>query len=83
MKRLIHDTRGELKVTPAHQNGHARHALWDHLDTYTAAPQVLKAVAYMHKHQAIHRDIKAGNILLDRDGNAKVTDFGVAGAPKG
>ncbi len=40
--------------------------------------QVGSGLAYAHRRGVIHRDIKPANILLDRDGNAIVTDFGIA-----
>lgn len=40
--------------------------------------QIAKALGYAHKNNVIHRDIKPGNILLDKEGNARVVDFGIA-----
>ena len=38
---------------------------------------VIEAVSYLHSHGIIHRDIKLGNILLNRR-VAKLADFGLA-----
>lgn len=40
--------------------------------------QLTSAIAHAHENQIIHRDIKPQNILIDEDGNVKITDFGIA-----
>lgn len=45
---------------------------------YAIAEEVLQALTYIHEKGVLHRDLKPGNILLPREGGAKLADFGLA-----
>jgi eukaryotic-like serine/threonine-protein kinase len=40
--------------------------------------EIARALGVAHDHQIVHRDVKPQNVLIDEEGAAKVTDFGIA-----
>ncbi|XP_033096760.1 serine/threonine-protein kinase SIK2-like [Anneissia japonica] len=68
-------------VTEYAQNGE----MFDYLDNHGRMSekeagkkfwQIVSAVDYCHKHNIVHRDLKAENLLLDSNMNVKIADFG-------
>ena len=49
-----------------------------HIKAY--AVMTLQGLCYLHTHWVLHRDLKPNNLLIDRQGVLKITDFGLAKA---
>jgi len=47
-------------------------------DSLRYIKQIAEALEYIHSHNIIHLDVKPANILIDKAGNAKLIDFGIA-----
>lgn len=59
--------------------------VWDfnfnHFSFFTAnfyACEIILALEYLHSLSIVYRDLKPENLLLDKDGHLKITDFGFA-----
>lgn len=48
------------------------------VDAINIMKQLTSAISHAHQNHIVHRDIKPHNILIDREGNVKITDFGIA-----
>ena len=61
----------------ARHHGHDRQCLTQQ-QVAAALSGCVEALLYLHRRHKVHRDVKAGNLLLSSDGIVKLADFGVA-----
>jgi serine/threonine protein kinase len=55
-----------------------RHGRLPVAEAVAYAIEIARALECAHSHRLVHRDVKPQNVLIDPDGRAKVTDFGIA-----
>jgi len=56
----------------------AQHANYDLREVGEIIGQVLDALGHAHAAGVVHRDVKPSNIMINRDGGIKISDFGIA-----
>ncbi len=73
---------GRLYIVMAYMSGGTLKSRLDHQMTLAEAlpvvRQIAEALQYAHERSIIHRDVKPVNVLLDGDGRAVLSDFGIA-----
>ncbi|KAG8910842.1 cysteine desulfurase, partial [Tulasnella sp. 417] len=55
-----------------------RHGKFEENTIRSFTSQIIDGLAYLHANKIIHRDIKADNVLVDPNGNCKISDFGIS-----
>ena len=69
-----------LRVRPGRdaQGAHPARGPLDVDEAAAYAIEIARALGYAHSRNIVHRDVKPQNVLIDDEGSAKITDFGIA-----
>lgn len=78
-----HGAHPSISLKPSHQLLQVEHAPLSEQQIIHVLHETCCALEYLHAANRVHRDIKAANILVSRDGAVKLTDFGVTGELSG
>ncbi|KAG0080897.1 p21 protein (Cdc42 Rac)-activated kinase [Podila epicladia] len=76
MERMDISLADVIAINPYQGQRHPDQGLLQENHMARVAKDILGAIAYLHQHQRIHRDIRSDNILLDSQGRLKLADFG-------
>nr|CAH7732227.1 unnamed protein product [Callosobruchus chinensis] len=66
LKRYLDNTKSPLEDSKR----------WSPFQSYMK--QLIEALAYLHSHRILHRDLKPQNLLVDKEGHIKLADFGLS-----
>ncbi|CAO3565107.1 unnamed protein product [Mortierella alpina] len=76
MERMDISLADIIAINPYQGQRHPDAGLLQECHMARVAKDTLEAIAFLHEHERIHRDIRSDNILLDAEGRVKLADFG-------
>ncbi|KAF9275009.1 p21 protein (Cdc42 Rac)-activated kinase [Mortierella alpina] len=76
MERMDISLADIIAINPYQGQRHPDVGLLQECHMARVARDILEAIAFLHEHERIHRDIRSDNILLDSEGRVKLADFG-------